>query len=61
MMPPYYLDLDFDPVAPCEELPAQKPCSSAENDAWILRELARRWKPGEDRGSPLPVEVAFEL
>lgn len=61
MTPPYYLELEFDPVSPREELPAPKPCSSAENDAWILREIARRWKPGEDRGSPLPVEAAFEL
>jgi hypothetical protein len=59
MNTPYYLELDFEPVT--EWLPEPAKLSPSENDAWIMREIVRRWKPGEDRGSPLPVDAEFTM
>ena len=51
-MTPAYLELDLPEVT--EWLPGNDRVSAEENDAWIEREQAIRWRPGEDRGSPLP-------
>ena len=59
MSQPYYLELDLPEVT--EWLPENEALSPAENDAWILREQAARWRPGEDRQSTSPVEVLFTL
>lgn len=58
---PYYLDLDLPEVRAQNRLPENDRLTPEENDAWILREQALRWKPGEDRGSDWPVNVLFEL
>lgn len=54
-----YLELELPEVT--EWLPEPEPLSPLENDAWIEREQALRYKPGEDRGCPFPVNAPFEL
>ncbi len=56
-MTPAYLELDLPEVT--EWLPENDRVPAKENDAWIEREQAMRWKPGEDRESPLPVGEMF--
>jgi len=56
---PYYLELDLPVVT--EWLPDNDKITPEENDAWILREQALRWKPGEDRHSDWPSQELFEL
>ncbi len=58
-MTPAYLELDLPVVT--EWLPENDRLSAGENDAWIKREQALRWMPGEDRGSPLPVGEMLSL
>lgn len=58
-MTPAYLELDLPEVT--EWLPENDRHTAEENDVWIEREQAMRWKPGEDRGSPLPVGEMFSL
>lgn len=59
MTTPAYLDLDLSEVT--EWLPEPEPGTPEENDAWIEREQALRYKPGQDRGCPFPVNARFEL
>lgn len=54
-----YLELDLPEIT--EWLPEPEPLSALENDAWIEREQALRYQPGEDRGCPFPVNAPFEL
>ena len=56
-MTPTYLELDLPEVT--EWLPENELKSAEINDTWIEREQAMRWKPGDDRGSPLPVGEMF--
>lgn len=58
-MNPIVLELNLPEVT--EWLPDNDPLPAEVNDAWIEREQALRWKPGEDRGSQQPVEVMFNL
>ena len=54
-----YLDLDLPVIT--EWLPDHDKLPAEVNDAWIEREQQMRWKPGDDRGSPLPVDRMFSL
>ena len=56
-MNPVVLELDLPEVT--EWLPEHESLPAEANDAWIEREQALRWKPGEDRGSPSPVNEMF--
>ncbi|MBK8093558.1 MAG: hypothetical protein IPK32_16670 [Verrucomicrobiaceae bacterium] len=58
-MNPVVLELDLPEVT--EWLPDHERLPAEVNDAWIEREQALRWKPGEDRGSSPPVNVMFWL
>ena len=59
MSQPSYLNLDLPEVT--EWLPEHDPLSPEENDAWIEREQALRYQPGQDRGCPFPSSEPFEL
>ncbi|MDZ4289519.1 MAG: hypothetical protein U0984_16255 [Prosthecobacter sp.] len=59
MTQPYYLELDLPKVT--EWLPDCDQGTSEQFDAWILREQALRWKPGQDRKSDWPSNELFEL
>lgn len=59
MNPPAYLELDLPEVT--SWLPEEGPGCPLENDAWIEREQALRYQPGQDRGGHSPVEVMFEM
>jgi hypothetical protein len=56
-MNPVVLELNLPEVT--EWLPENDPLPAEVNDAWIEREQALRWKPGEDRGSTAPVGEMF--
>jgi hypothetical protein len=59
MKSPAYLELDLPEVT--EWLPEPAPLTPEENDAWIEREQALRYQPGQDRGCPWPSSERFEL
>lgn len=59
MTPPAYLQLDLPEVT--EWLPEPDALPAEVNDAWIEREQALRYQPGQDRGCPFPVNEPFEL
>ena len=59
MSQPYYLELDLPEVT--EWLPEHDPLPAEVNDTWIQREQELRWKPGDDRHSPLPANEMFTL
>lgn len=59
MTTPSYLELDLPKVD--QWLPEHDKLSAEMNDAWIDREQALRWKPGEDRHSPFPANEMFTL
>ena len=59
MTTPAYLELDLPEVT--EWLPEPEVLSAEVNDAWIEREQALRYRPGQDRGCPFPASVPFEL
>ena len=54
-----WLDLDLPEVTAW--LPEPPRLSPLENDAWIEREQALRYQPGQDRQSPFPSSEPFEL
>lgn len=56
---PSYLELELPEVT--EWLPENARLPAEVNDAWIEREQAMRWKPGDDRGSPLPAGEMFSF
>ncbi|MES2709240.1 MAG: hypothetical protein V4726_21770 [Verrucomicrobiota bacterium] len=56
---PAYLELDLPEITAW--LPEHDLLAPEVNDAWIEREQALRYKPGQDRGCPFPVSERFEL
>ena len=58
MNSPAYLELDLPEITAW--LPEPDPLTALENDAWIEREQALRYQPGEDRGCPFPSSEPFE-
>lgn len=58
-MTPAYLELELPLVT--EWLPENDRLCGEANDRWIEREQRMRWKPGEDRNSPQPVDRLFTL
>ena len=56
---PACLELDLPEIT--EWLPEHEVLSPKENDAWIEREQALRYKPGQDRGCPFPSSGPFDL
>lgn len=59
MTKPAYLELDLPEVTGW--LPEPDPLPAEVNDAWIEREQALRYRPGQDRGCPFPSSEPFEL
>jgi len=59
MISPSYLELDLPVVT--EWLPDNDKLPAEIIDTWIQREQAMRWKPGEDRHSPLPANEMFSF
>ncbi len=59
MTPPAYLELDLPEVT--EWLPEAPPLPPEVIDAWIEREQALRYQPGQDRGCSFPANEPFEL